>query len=55
MNHQQILKRAWHILWNYRAIWVFGILLALTTASGGGGGQSGWRSNFNDSFEHAVQ
>lgn len=48
MNHQQILKRAWHILWNYRAIWIFGILLALTTASGGGGGQSGWRSNYND-------
>lgn len=27
----KILKRAWHILWNYRVLWIFGILLALTT------------------------
>jgi hypothetical protein len=33
MKHMQVLKRAWHILWNYRALWVFGIILALTTAS----------------------
>jgi hypothetical protein len=25
----KILKRAWHILWNYRILWIFGILLAL--------------------------
>jgi hypothetical protein len=30
----KILQRAWHILWNYRALWVFGLILAL--ASGGG-------------------
>ncbi len=42
MNHTQILRRAWNILWSYKAIWVFGILLALTSASGGGnGGGSG--------------
>ena len=42
MNHLQILKRSWRILWSYKALWVFGILLALTTASGysGGGGGS---------------
>jgi hypothetical protein len=34
MNHIQILKRAWSILWSYRTLWVFGILLALTTAEG---------------------
>jgi hypothetical protein len=33
MNHSQILKRAWSILWSYRALWVFGFLLALTTPS----------------------
>lgn len=33
MDHIDILKRAWHILWRYRALWVFGVLLALTTAS----------------------
>lgn len=34
----KILKRAWNILWNYRTLWIFGVLLALT--SGGGGGNS---------------
>jgi hypothetical protein len=33
----KILKRAWHILWNYRILWIFGILLAIT----GGGVRSG--------------
>jgi len=30
MDPIKILKRAWHILWNYRALWVFGLVLALT-------------------------
>jgi hypothetical protein len=34
MNHIQILKRSWNILWSYKTLWVFGILLALTTAEG---------------------
>jgi hypothetical protein len=40
----KILKRAWQILWNYKVLWIFGILLALTSggragssANGGGG------------------
>lgn len=39
MNHTQILKRSWKILWSYKTLWIFGILLALV--SGGGGGGSG--------------
>jgi hypothetical protein len=39
MKHMQVLKQAWHILWNYRTLWVFGIILALTTA-GANGSQS---------------
>lgn len=35
MNHTQILKRAWSILWSYKMLWVFGFLLAITAASGG--------------------
>lgn len=35
MNHKEILKRAWSILWSYKTLWVFGIILGLTTASGG--------------------
>lgn len=35
MNHVKVLKRAWEILWSYRALWVFGIIVALTTGGGG--------------------
>ena len=41
MNHTRVLKRAWHIVWSYRALWVFGFILALTTGGGGGGGGGG--------------
>ena len=45
----KILKRAWHILWNYRILWLFGVLLALTSGGGGGGngGGNGGSSNYN--------
>jgi len=39
MNHTEILKKSWKILWSYKTLWVFGIILAMT--SGGGGGGSG--------------
>jgi len=42
MDHMKVLKRAWEITWRYRALWVFGIILALTA----GGGGSGPRSTF---------
>ena len=41
MNHIKILKRAFYITVNYRALWIFGILLALTTGSGSGNGGGG--------------
>ncbi len=34
----KILKRGWQILWSYRVLWIFGLLLAVTTSRGGGGG-----------------
>ncbi len=40
----KILKRAWYILWNYKVLWIFGILLAMT--GGGGGGSSGSNYQF---------
>jgi hypothetical protein len=46
IDFRTILVRAWHILWNNKILWLFGILLAITgggTASGNGGGSS--RSN----------
>lgn len=33
MDHLSILKRSWEILWRYRALWIFGVILALTTFS----------------------
>jgi len=44
----KILKRAWHILWNYRILWVFGFLLAVTAGGGGGGSNSGYRFGANE-------
>ena len=43
IDFRKILVRAWHILWNYKILWLFGILLAITgggTASGNGGSSS---------------
>ncbi|MBT3320852.1 MAG: hypothetical protein HN392_01065 [Anaerolineae bacterium] len=48
MDPVKILKRSWHILWNYRTLWVFGLILALTVAgSAGGSGNSGSQYNFD--------
>lgn len=41
MNHIDILKRSLNITVNYRALWVFGILLALMAGGGGGNGGGG--------------
>lgn len=60
INIGKILKRSWHILWNYRVLWIFGILLALTGAGNSGAdsfrytlgsnqgnnGSSGYNPNF---------
>ena len=42
MNHLDIVKRAFHISWRYRPLWLFGFLLALCSGSGGGGGGSSY-------------
>ena len=33
MNHTIVLKKAWQVLWRYKALWLFGVLLALTSVS----------------------
>ena len=54
MNQTNILKRAWKILWNYRALWIFGVILACTGGSsffwGGGGRDSGSNVNTTGDF-----
>jgi hypothetical protein len=49
MDHIKILKRAWHILWQYRTLWIFGLILALTAA--GSSGSSGSSNSSNYSFD----
>jgi hypothetical protein len=46
LNIEKILKRSWHILWNYRMLWVFGLILAL--ALGGKSTSNSLRYTFND-------
>ena len=40
MDPIKILKRAWYILWNYRALWIFGLVLALAAGSSMGHGSN---------------
>ena len=48
MNYTKILKRAWHILWHYPALWVFGFLLAFFGGSSSGNSPSnGMQYSFN--------
>jgi hypothetical protein len=34
MDHIKVLKRAFQITWDYKALWIFGIILALTVGGG---------------------
>jgi hypothetical protein len=49
----KILSRAWQILWKYKVLWIFGLLLALSGAAGGSGGGSGnssYQNDYNNQF-----
>ena len=50
MDPVKILKRSWYILWSYRALWVFGLILALAA---GGASSNGSNSNYRN--EHQGQ
>ncbi len=56
MNHMRILKRAWNILWSYKTLWVFGILLALTAGGtfSGNNGDSGGRVSINSDWPRGM-
>jgi len=55
MKHMQVLKRAWQILWNYRTLWVFGVILALTTAGGGSYQSNQFRADDTTSFKFNTE
>lgn len=52
MDHFKILKRAFSITRDYRVLWVFGILLALTTAGGSSGNGSDNEAQFQPGVPH---
>ena len=58
MNYTHILKRAAEITWRHRALWVFGVLLALFGGSGGGnaggGGGDGGSSQVARLFQYRL-
>ena len=54
MNHIKILKRALNITVNYRALWIFGMLLALTSGSGSGNGGNSSSPNTDPNFNWAT-
>ena len=55
MDPIKILKRAWHILWNYRVLWIFGLILAITSAgSSGGSGNSGAQYNLDSGDQMSM-
>ena len=48
MDQIAIVKRAWGIMWRYKMLWLFGILMALTSGGGGGFNTSGFRMSGDD-------
>ena len=64
MDHLRIIRRAFDITRVYRALWVFGILIALATSRGGGGNGGGgqmrgdseaWNDLFRGRFPNMPQ
>ena len=48
----KILRRAWYILWSYRALWVFGLVLALAAGSSAGSNSNNGVRFQQDAGEH---
>jgi len=56
MDHLKVLKQAWETTWRYRALWVFGIILALTTGGGVNRGTSSFRGeDFSPGREFHIE
>lgn len=54
----KILQRAWHIVWNYRTLWIFGLILALAAgglSNSGGNNNMQWREDGNNTPPPAAQ
>jgi hypothetical protein len=53
----KILKRSWYILWSYRALWVFGLIIALAAGSSSaqGNNNSRWEQSRGDNTQVTPQ
>ena len=45
LDISKILKRSWHILWNYRTLWIFGFILALAMGGNNFGNNNRYSAN----------
>lgn len=45
LDVKKILTRSWHILWNYRTLWIFGFILALAMGGNSVGNNSRYSAN----------
>ena len=45
LDIKKILQRSWHILWNYRTLWIFGFLIALSLSGNNAGNNSRYTVN----------
>ena len=51
MDHAKVLKRSWEILWRYRVLWVFGVIVLLCAA--GSTGNPTINPGVGDGYEEA--
>lgn len=42
MDYFDVLKKAWHITWRYKALWILGFFVGGAGSYGGGGGNTGY-------------
>src|SRR6185503_11680359 len=55
MDPVKILRRAWYILWSYRTLWVFGLILAIAAGSSTShGSNNGTRYEQSGNENHQV-
>jgi hypothetical protein len=54
MDPVKILKRSWYILWSYRALWVFGLVLAMAAGSSTGNSNNNYQYDQNGNGNQQV-
>jgi len=54
MDYFNVLKKSWKTLWSYKALWLFGILLGLTTFSWKTLTLSDWNNSQNEPWQGLV-